>query len=253
MPVALVIHAHPDDEVFATAAWMRELATTGWTVRNVIATGGEAAELAKTRGDVEAARRQRLAKFERALDLLGSDSWEWLDRKSSWLDSAAHPERAVAAADSQLVTSHVRRALAQHKPGVILTVGADGLTGHPDHIAIHHAVRDAVRADGIPSDGAWGARLHANDIAAAKKHVTKELGKKAALGTGRTAGASHTLIDIDAAPVAKLRRQLLDVYSPGLGTKPLTKVAKTNPGDSGFLRAHFDASRWVVERYEAIS
>lgn len=252
VPVALVIHAHPDDETFATGAWMRQLASSGWTVRNIIATGGEASELTFVDGDLKAARTRRLTKFESALALLGSDAWEWLGEEHTWLDAPARPERTVASADEAELTDHVRRAIRRHKPGILLTVGSDGLTGHPDHIAINRAVRDAVRADGVPSDGAWGARLHADDVARARGHIVKALGKGATLGSGRVDGATHALVEIDATPAAELRRQALDVYRPGLGTKPLHKIAKKATGDSAFLRAHFDASGWGVERYQAI-
>ncbi len=39
----LVVHAHPDDEVFATAAATIAYARRGWRVRLRIFTGGEAA------------------------------------------------------------------------------------------------------------------------------------------------------------------------------------------------------------------
>jgi hypothetical protein len=40
----LVVHAHPDDEVFATGAATIALAAAGWRVVLRVATGGEAAE-----------------------------------------------------------------------------------------------------------------------------------------------------------------------------------------------------------------
>jgi LmbE family N-acetylglucosaminyl deacetylase len=36
------------------------------------------------------------------------------------------------------------RALETMRPDIVLTVGSDGLTGHPDHIACHNAVARAL-------------------------------------------------------------------------------------------------------------
>jgi LmbE family N-acetylglucosaminyl deacetylase len=41
----LAIHAHPDDEAFANAGRLRQLADQGYTVVGVIATAGEASAL----------------------------------------------------------------------------------------------------------------------------------------------------------------------------------------------------------------
>ena len=40
-----MIHAHPDDEVFANFGWAHELAAHGYEVVGAVATGGEASEL----------------------------------------------------------------------------------------------------------------------------------------------------------------------------------------------------------------
>jgi LmbE family N-acetylglucosaminyl deacetylase len=40
VPTALVVHAHPDDEVFATGAATIALADAGWRIVLRVATGG---------------------------------------------------------------------------------------------------------------------------------------------------------------------------------------------------------------------
>src|SRR5690606_8310011 len=53
-------------------------------------------------------------------------------------DAVPH-ERGVAA---------VARAIADTRPEVIVTFGPDGITGHPDHVAVHRWTTDAWRRSG---------------------------------------------------------------------------------------------------------
>src|ERR1700722_8413816 len=96
MATVLVIHAHPDDEVFATAGWMMRAAAAGDRVVNIVATGGEASEMRAGLTDLETARALRLQRLENSLDALGSAGWEWLDTRGRWIDGdpELHPTLA---------------------------------------------------------------------------------------------------------------------------------------------------------------
>lgn len=61
-----------------------------------------------------------------------------------------HPN-AFAQADRAEVVGKVVRLVREYQPQVMLTFDPTGGYGHPDHIAIHHTTREALRAAGDPS------------------------------------------------------------------------------------------------------
>jgi LmbE family N-acetylglucosaminyl deacetylase len=245
----LLIHAHPDDESFANSGRVAQLAGEGFTVVAIVATAGEAGELAETH-DLEKARRRRLEKYERALEILGVSSWEWLEPDAEWVDAPGGP--LVSQADPARLQAAVRRRLEVHDPRIVLTVGADGLTGHPDHVAIGHAVRAAARGNAIPG-GVWGARLAASDVRPGVRLASVAADGRE-VGSGRVTGTHAALTAFDVADVESTRRHALDAYIDGLGTDDLNELigAADRVGDSLLLRAIYDAQHWTTERYERI-
>lgn len=250
MPTAIVLHAHPDDEVFANFGWAADLVSQGYEVLAVIATGGEAGEL-HTVASLEEARRRRVAKYEAALDLLGARAWTWLDETAPWVDAPSGPALSDAAPDRLRVA--VERLFAEHRPDIVLTVGSDGLTGHPDHIAISAAVSAATNR-GKVTGGVWGARLRAEDVRAGTALIGSHV-RGATVGSGRVVGTDVPLIPRDVRSSAGARRHALDLYRDGLGTDSLESVVcgGGRGGDSVLLRAIFDATEWAQEHYEAVS
>lgn len=245
----MVIHAHPDDESFANAGRVAQLTAQGYHVIGIIATGGEATELAVSR-DMAQARSHRLRKYERALTVLGVNSWEWLERGAEWLDAREGP--LVSQADPARLKRAVERLLDEHTPEMVLTVGRDGLTGHPDHVAISHAVRDAVHHRTIPG-GVWGAQLAVDDVHAGMR-LAAPFATDRQIGSGRLTGTHAQLATFDVAAVETSRRRALDIYTDGLGTGELRSLAggADRIGDGLLLRAIYDAQEWGIERYERL-
>jgi len=245
----LVIHAHPDDEVFANAGRLAALTAEGHRVVGVIATGGEAGELHAT-GDPSEALIRRLQKYEHALDRLGASSWQWLEPGAEWVDLPSGPH--VADADPGRLRAAVDRLLTEHDPHAVLTVGADGLTRHPDHIAVGRAVRAAVR-DRSLDGGAWGARLRRADVDAGAE-LARRFAAGRPIGSGRVRGTSAELAVFDVTAQTATRRAALDAYADGLGTRTLGELigAADRIGDSLLLRAVFDAGDWRTENYERL-
>jgi len=250
VPTALLIHAHPDDEVFANFGWAHRLAAQGYEIVGVIATGGEASEL-HAASSLSQARSRRLAKYERALDILGARSWTWLDPSAGWIDAPGGP--AISNAAAARLQSAVERLFVRYRPDIVLTVGTDSLTGHPDHLAVARAVSGAAVVMKCPG-GVWGARFKAADVRAANALVASHAqGRK--VGSGRVAGTTAELTARDVRSSAAGRRAALDVYRDGLGTDPLCSVARASDriGDSVLLRGLFEATSWRHEYYEALS
>jgi N-acetylglucosamine malate deacetylase 2 len=123
----LAIFAHPDDESFRPGGTLALLARRGVRVVVLTATRGEAGSC----GDPPLCHADELATVrERELHcacaVLGIQSPRLLNYQDGRL-SEANPEHVV-----ERILAIVR----EMRPQVILTFGADGLSGHPDHIAI---------------------------------------------------------------------------------------------------------------------
>ena len=234
MRTALVVHAHPDDEVFATGAATAVLSDAGWHVVLRVATQGigDAAD-----------------KLQASCDLLGIDEWGWLSTEDHWVDDGGRSgPRTLASAELGEVAEAVERAISEVEPQLVLTVGRDGLTGHPDHIAISKAVQ-------LQPCHALGARLRAQDVQAGHQHVQQLLpGEK--VGSGLLVGCddSTALQEISGASAMR-RRKALDQYYDGLGTTDIPELVTTygRRGDSLLLRAIFDKSGWDTDRFEVLS
>jgi hypothetical protein len=234
MRTALVVQAHPDDEVFATGAATAVLSDAGWHVVLRVATQGigDAAD-----------------KLQAACDLLGIDEWDWLSTSDRWVDDggSSGPD-TLASAELSVVAHEVARAISEVEPQLVLTVGRDGLTGHPDHIAISQAVQQQ-------SCHALGARLQKQDVQTGHQHLQQLLPGEQ-VGSGLVTGCTTPLQEITGTPeIAARRRRALDQYYDGLGTTDIPELVTTygRRGDSLLLRAVFDASGWHTDRFEVLN
>lgn len=129
-PVLLAVFAHPDDESFAAGGTLAKYAAAGIRVILVSATRGEAgiAEL-----DAADTARLREVELRAAAGILGVSRLEFLDYLDGQLEWA----------DEKQVANRLIEIFRQEKPGVVITFGPDGISGHPDHVAIHHFVTRA--------------------------------------------------------------------------------------------------------------
>jgi len=132
VPTLLAVIPHPDDESYSFAATMAAAALSGWDCRVVCASAGGAGK----RYDGLPFHRPPLA--EKRVQELGA---------SCELLGAAPPE-CWGLVDGGLRTgvSHsarVAKAIVACAPQVVLTLGADGAYGHPDHLAVHEWVTTA--------------------------------------------------------------------------------------------------------------
>lgn len=147
----LVVHAHPDDEAIFTGITMRRLADAGARVVLVTATLGELGEvLVPLRRDETVAQR-RVAELERAADLLGAARLVLLGRRDSGLPGAAdnvHPD-ALAQADVERVARRLAELTEAEHAEAIVHYDAQGIYGHPDHVAVHRIGHRAAQLAGV--------------------------------------------------------------------------------------------------------
>ena len=138
----MAVLAHPDDESLGMGGSLAKYARDGVEVFLLTATRGDAGRFRGHRpGDAQHPGRSALANIREAelraaATVLGVREVTLLDYEDQHLD-AANPSQAIA---------RIARELRRVRPDVVLTFGADGGYGHPDHIAICQFTTAAVVA-----------------------------------------------------------------------------------------------------------
>jgi LmbE family N-acetylglucosaminyl deacetylase len=127
------ILAHPADEAFTCAGTLALAREAGKTTRLLIVTRGEAGNPERTPDANLAAIRE--AEMIRAAEAIGLNEVTLLD---------GYPDGAVAAEPHDRLVSEIAAWLGNRRPDVIVTFGAHGVTGDPDHVAVGSAARWAV-------------------------------------------------------------------------------------------------------------
>ena len=131
------IWAHPDDETYLAAGIMAAARDRGDRVVCVSATAGE-----RGTDDPDMWPPSRLGRVRRweaaaAMAVLGVEEHDILGLPDGGLEP-----------DDQRAIARIGRLIDEVRPETILTFGADGMTFHPDHIAVHHWVTTAWHAAG---------------------------------------------------------------------------------------------------------
>src|SRR5215831_1456387 len=131
-PRLIAVLAHPDDESLGIGPMLAKYASEGIETYLLTATRGDAGRYGSFRpGDPQHPGRAALGEIREkelraAASVLGVRDVALLDYRDGELDRA-NPREIIAA-----IAGHLRRV----QPDVVITFGADGAYGHPDHIAI---------------------------------------------------------------------------------------------------------------------
>lgn len=133
----LAILAHPDDESFAIGGTLAKYIHQGVQVILLCATRGEAGIPGVPPEEAGAIREHelRIASKHLGIDVI------FLDYHDGELASAPH----------EILVETISGWIQRIQPQVIITFGPDGISGHPDHVTISHAVTDAY--DQLDSKG----------------------------------------------------------------------------------------------------
>jgi N-acetyl-1-D-myo-inositol-2-amino-2-deoxy-alpha-D-glucopyranoside deacetylase len=163
----LLVHAHPDDEAFATAGLIARAVAEGYRVDLVTCTGGEEGEIHDPTLD-HAEAQPRLAEIREAElrcslaalrgGLSGVLELHLLGYRDSGMMGTPSNDRPDAFwhADLDEAVGRVVEIVRRVRPAVMVTYDPNGNYGHPDHINAH---RVAV--------GAWEAAADASRYPAA--------------------------------------------------------------------------------------
>lgn len=134
----LVITAHPDDETFFSGA-LKQVVDSGGEVRLFCATLGERGKSYLSEEHTpEAIKAIRGAELHTAANTIGISSVHI----GGFADSELMKYKVECA-------EQVRDVLNDFAPDVIMGYGADGYTGHADHIAIHDVAAEIAEEVGV--------------------------------------------------------------------------------------------------------
>ena len=129
-PGIVVVLAHPDDESFGMGGTLAKYAAGGARVVLICATLGEAG--IENMAPAEAARIRK-AELDAATRTLGIAEVHLL----------GYMDGQVAAVDDAGAVNAISDLLVQLRPQAVITFGPDGITGHPDHVAVHRFTTSA--------------------------------------------------------------------------------------------------------------
>ena len=150
----LAVMAHPDDETFGCGGTLARYSAEGVQVDLICATLGEAGEISDpSLATPETLAQVREGELRAACDVLGVKELFLLGYRDSGMAGTSdndHPEALCQASHEELV-SRIVAVIRQVKPQVIVTFDPSGGYDHPDHVAIHHAAREAYAAASDPT------------------------------------------------------------------------------------------------------
>lgn len=134
MKTALVVAAHPDDEVLGCGATMARLAHEGWSVHVLIVAEGATSRSDKRDSTLHEEALSELAKCARmANTLLGVETITLLNL----------PDNRMDGMDLLDVVKIVESSIHKHKPSLVLTHHVGDV--NMDHVVLHKAVVTACR------------------------------------------------------------------------------------------------------------
>lgn len=146
--VLAFVVAHPDDDVMGAAGLIAKLRDHP-SLRFVLvhATDGEAGQIAPESN----ATRETLGRVRREEDRAG---WESLRRGPDRHDWLGLPDGELSDLPDGWLAERVGAILDDERPDVVCTFGPDGITAHPDHVAVGAATTMAfLQRAGSPGPG----------------------------------------------------------------------------------------------------
>lgn len=234
-PTLLAVFAHPDDESFRPGGTLALLADRGVRVHLLTATRGEAGSCGDpplcTAEELPAVREREL---RCACDALGIAPPRLL----------GYRDGTLASVDEEEAAEQVLAVIRELRPQALLTWPPDGLSGHPDHIAVSRwttraFVRAAAERDGL-------RLLH---------HMVIPASLQQALGLKQLSAVDDAAITlaVDVLPVWERKLAAIRCHRTQLGQSPILAADPERQrrflGQEHFCRAAGDeADDWLAAR-----
>jgi LmbE family N-acetylglucosaminyl deacetylase len=231
----LGVFAHPDDEVFCAGGTMAQAAEAGAEVMIVSATRGEQGQI---RDPAAATRRTLGAVRESELRAAAAELGVQRVRVLDYADGTLQQHRSSLGAELADV-------MRQFDPDTVVTFGADGGYGHPDHVAVSGLATGAFRA--LTRDRDRGQRLYHAVFPPRRTSMAEEVAHWI-VGSGQRATdrAALQAIALFASESATMRLACDDVrvewFPPGTHV-----VEQDEPADALYLILNGTADRLVEQ------
>jgi LmbE family N-acetylglucosaminyl deacetylase len=126
----LVVLPHPDDESFPMGGTLAKYAAEGVDITLICATLGELGIPDKPPSEASVIREREL---RAAVAILGISKLQFM----------RYRDGSLANVDRENIISYITNAMRRLSPQVVITFGPDGISGHPDHVAISSLVTEA--------------------------------------------------------------------------------------------------------------
>lgn len=156
----VAVHAHPDDEAITTGGTIADLTARGADVLVVTCTLGEEGEVIGepyqhlVADEADQLGGFRIRELQDALRAMGARG-QFLGGAGRYRDSgmagspASRNERALVNGGQGSVDK-LAAIFAAERPHLVITYGADGQYGHPDHIRAHEITHAAAEQVAVP-------------------------------------------------------------------------------------------------------
>lgn len=186
-PLILAVFAHPDDESFLAGGTLAYYARNGVKVKLLCLTHGEQGY----RENASEYERQRLpylrrVELARCCNVLGIQLLPLLN----------FPDGRLAELNIAELARPIVQVIWQQRPEIVITFGPDGLTGHPDHLAIHHATTLAFQVAAQPGMALFYTGLSQQSVARLSTRLEGSLGTIPLVLTGAPNIELDTVIDV---------------------------------------------------------
>lgn len=139
----LAAFAHPDDETIFIGGTLAMLASKGAQVHIILATRGEGGEVGEpplcTQDELGLVREDELRCAGKALGISTTTFLDYVDPCVD-ADKKAHPFHA----DPDILTDQLLRLAHEHQAQILITHGTNGEYGHPAHILMNKAAKNAA-------------------------------------------------------------------------------------------------------------
>lgn len=136
------ITAHPDDESFGSACTIYEAAERGHEVSCLLATWGDAGKTGylgpMTKQELASLRREEMQQAANILNI-------------RIIEGLGYPDGQLNGLDRSILVNDIVEFIQRHQTRIVVTFPSDGVSGHMDHIAVHHATNEAILSGRCPS------------------------------------------------------------------------------------------------------
>jgi N-acetylglucosamine malate deacetylase 2 len=215
----LAVFAHPDDETFRPGGALALLARASVQVQVLTATRGEAGSCGEPPlcrpEDLPALRERELSC---ACTVLGLEPPSLLNYQDGHL----------AEVSLDHLMQDVLAAIEEVQPQVLLSFGPDGLSGHPDHIAIGQAARLAFKH--MPQVAALYALA-----------VPRSLAEKVRLPQLQAVPDAEIDLAVDVTPIWDIKQAAMRCHASQISASPLLHAPETQQrlffGQEFFIKA----------------